>query len=177
MIAVFTRTTLQDVTPEALAAGIGERLAVLTALYCPLDEERPEVVLERMRITPAPGSERGFGRWHVRYGRAHNALIAVARTACESSATAFRWSGAENVAHAVRIYSEVEPRGLREVGAVLEHAHDVASITMTKRAAQRMAWPVGVAAAAWLAARGDGVVFAPGSGWLMPTPTEARPAK
>jgi hypothetical protein len=76
-----------------------------------------------------------------------------------------------------RIYRTVEPHGLREVAAVLDSVRDVISIAMTKRASTRMGWPVGVAAAAWLAARGDGVLFAPGSGWLVPTPREVRGAK
>lgn len=176
MITVFTRSSLVDVTPDQLAAGIAERLGLFTALYCPIDEEKPDVVLARLRVVPTTESV-GFDTWHVRYGRAHNAAIAVVRTAREASATPFQSSGVENVAYMARIHRGVEPRDLREVADVLDRAYDVVSIRMTKKAAQRMAWPVGVAAAAWLAARGDGILFVPGSGWLVPTKKEARPAR
>jgi hypothetical protein len=110
-ITVFTRRSLGTVTPDALLGGIGDRLALLTYLFCPDEEEKPDVVLARLRVTPAPGEPSGaWGVWRLRYGRAHNAEIRVERTAREAPATP----------------------------------------------AKTMAWPIGVAAAAWLASRGDG---------------------
>jgi hypothetical protein len=38
-----------------------------------------------------------------------------------------------------------------------------------------MGWPTTVAAAAFLAERGEGLLHADGEGWLEPTPSEVRP--
>jgi hypothetical protein len=175
MIFVFAPTSLAWVIPEALVAGVGERLALLTYLYCPESEERPDDVCKRLRVTMQ--GEGAFDTWLLRYGRVHNAQMRIHRVARESPATPFRRSGAEDVAYMASLRRDLEPRAGTEVRRVLDSAHDVVTIAMTARAAQRMAWPVGVAAAAWLAARGDGLLHAPGSGWLAPTPKEVRPVR
>ncbi len=118
-------------------------------------------------------SGRGFS--NTAAGR--NAHVSLRRVARESPATEFRQSGEEDVAYMARLYRNIEPRGGSEVQSVLDRARDVVTIAMTARAAKRMAWPVGVSSAAWLAARGEGVLYAPGSGWLAPTPKEVRPAR
>lgn len=173
-IVVFAQVFLAFITPEALLSGIGERLTLLTYLFCPEKEEQPDDVLARLHVRPNAESARGFESWLLQYGRTHNAVMRIERSALDTPATPFRLSGQENVAHTTRVYRRLEPRGGKQVEAVLDNVHDVVFITMTKRAAETMAWPVGVGAAAWLAAQGSGVLFAQGAGWLVPTAKEVR---
>jgi hypothetical protein len=173
-IVVFARVSLAAVTPGALLAGIGERLTLLTYLFCPEKEEHSDVVLARLRVTEDRGSPTGFELWSLRYGRPHNAVMRIQRSAMDTPATPSRLSGKDSVAHTTGVYRRLEPRGGKEVDAVLEAVHDVVIITMTKRAARTMAWPVGVGAAAWLAEHGHGVLFAAGAGWFAPTAREVR---
>ena len=67
-IRVFAPDPLPPLTPDWLRAGIEDRLALLTYLFCPEQEEPPEAVLARLRVEKgAAGTLRVRWRPRMRY--------------------------------------------------------------------------------------------------------------
>jgi hypothetical protein len=145
---------------DELREGVAERLDLLTALYCPRDEEPAEAVVARLRVDPL-----GPDTWTLHYRE-------------DRFIRAERWSGARAEAEArelaERIDGPAEP-GAAAVRSLLGAATDIVAFELKASDADGMGWPICIAAAAWIAARGDGLVNAEGEGWLEPTPKEVRP--
>src|SRR5262245_49836388 len=61
-VHAYCNESVATVTPAELTEGIAERLALLTYLFCPDEEEAPDDVLSRLRIEDdsADGTFRAF---------------------------------------------------------------------------------------------------------------------
>jgi len=147
-------------TNEEIAAGIGERLDLLTALYCPDDEESSKEVLARLRIELLEQDV-----WALRY-RSDDRFIRVER-----------WQGVSAAEEAHELRARVTSLGGADVAtvyALLDAVAEIVAFELKASDANAMGWPVAVAAAAWLAAHGEGLIHAEGEGWMAPTRKEIR---
>ena len=64
-IRVFTAERMPLLSPDRIRAGIEDRLALLTYLFCPDKEENPVAVIARLRVEAGPGNEVRI-RWRPR---------------------------------------------------------------------------------------------------------------
>src|SRR5262249_39937720 len=64
-VSMFAPTFIEGLRPETIQAGIHKRLALLTALFCPDEEEDPDLVLRRLRVEAVSQNELKI-RWRER---------------------------------------------------------------------------------------------------------------
>ena len=148
-------------TAAEMVAGIGERLDLLTALYCPDDEEPAETVLARLSVDPL-----GPEIWVLR-DTDQKHFIRIER---------WRAGAAHAEARELRERLSVSSgAGRATVAALLDNVSETVGFELKPTDADGMGWPLAIAAAAWLATQGDGLIHAEGDGWLEPTRKEVRP--
>ena len=164
-VSVFCRSTVGQTRPDELAAGIGQRLKLLTFLYCPDKEEAPEAVLSRLAVTPL-GSNGDFRAWALRWRPEPDPFIRVNR-----------WAGEKAAGEIAERRERLARQPVAEVAvvrAVLDAAIETVGFELKQSDLDTMGWPIAVAAAAWLAERGDGLIHADTEGWLKPTRGEVE---
>lgn len=147
-------------TADELLAGIGERLTLLTCLYCPPDEEPVGDVLARLSLDLlAPGV------WALRY------------RPCDPFIRVELWHGPAARAEASELRDSISSLAgpAVKVRALLDVVTEAFGFELKSSHAEGMGWPIAIAAAAWLAKRGDGLIYAESEGWMAPTPSEIRP--
>jgi hypothetical protein len=144
---------------ELLKAGIAERLALLTYLFCPEDEEEPDVVLERLRIDSLTASPEGPS-FLLRY-RADDMFITL-----DSSAEPDVVQGSVDDL-LERVARRSDP-GATVVRGVLANTKQVVALALKVHDLDSMGWPLAIACAASLAKAGSGLVHADGWGWYGP---------
>jgi hypothetical protein len=130
-------------------------LALLTALFCPDEEEDPDVVLSRVRIV-SPSAD----LLEIYYRADRDRFIHVER-----------WSGdaaAEEVGEALGALENEAGPGAERVREVLGRTVETVAFELKLSDAQGMGWPLAIAAAAKLAEECGGVIFADDSGWMVP---------
>jgi hypothetical protein len=142
-----------------LQAGIRQRLPLLTALFCPDDEEDPNVVLSRLRIVP-----RGADLLELHYHADVERFVRVERWAGEAAA--------EEVGEALEDFEDVAGPGAAKVRAIRDQTVETVAFELKLSDAQGMGWPVAIAAAAKLAEQCGGVIYADDSGWMVPSGNE-----
>jgi len=135
-------------------------LALLTYLFCPEEEEDPDVVLERLRIDDI-SKPNGTLVWLLRYRENDDGFIRLER-----------WQDPAMVLGEVQELAEVlEGRageGVDAVRSVLCNAKESAALALSVRDLDSMGWPLAIAAAAHFAETGRGLLQADGSGWMRP---------
>lgn len=149
-----------DFTGHQLTAGIGERLDLLTALYCPDEEEPAQIVLARLLVEPLDQEA-----WALYY-RSENSFIRVER-----------WRDTAARKEAIELWERVNSRkhvSVQPVISLLESVTEIVGFELRFSDTESMGWPISVAAAAWLAAAGQGLIYAEGQGWLRPTLREIK---
>ena len=164
-VRAFCRKTVGATRPEELTAGIGQRLSLLTALYCPDKEESPKTVLARLTVAPLRG-ESGFQAWVLRWQPEPNPFIRVER-----------WTGDRAQSEIAEIRARFSGRSggeVETVRAVLDAAIETVGFELRQGDLDTMGWPVAVAAAAFVAERGDGLIHADTDGWSKPTAREVK---
>ena len=142
-----------------LEAGIRQRLRLLTPLFCPDNEEDPDIVLSRLRITP-----RGVDLLEIYYRADTERFIRVERWAGDGAA--------EEVAEALEDLEDAAGPGAAQVRAILVQTVETIAFELKLSDAQGMGWPLAIAGAAKLAERCGGVIYADDSGWMVPSGNE-----
>jgi hypothetical protein len=160
-IRAICRKSVTSTTPEELLTGITKRLMLLTYLY---GEDDYEETMSRLRVENASSGET-FEVYRIYYQERGNGFIRVAR-----------WSKPNAVAQEVReLMESLEERKGLEVEMIrqlLAKAVEIVGLELKQTDADGMGWPVAIAAAAFLAEKGEGVVYADGEGWMEPTAKE-----
>jgi len=152
-IRALCTTTVGDVTPADLRAGIIERLPVTAALY---GEDDPDATVPRLRIEGEPP----LRAWDLFY-RGDGAAIAVERWIKPAAVR-------EEVGELLETLAECDEDGVDEVRELLGRVTEGVALSLSLSDCEGVGWPVAIAAAAYLAARGEGIVQADGEGWMLP---------
>jgi hypothetical protein len=153
-------------TPGFLRAGIAYRLALLTSLFCPDEEEDPDVVLRRLRVEEASSPGENLV-WLLHYRNTQDQFIRLER-----------WQDADAIGdEAEELMELLEGQtgpGPDQVRTVLGSARESIALALTVRDRDSMGWPLAIAAAACFAETGRGLVQADGSGWMRPAGREVE---
>lgn len=150
------------VTPEELRAAVAERLPALAALY---GEAGAAEAAARLRVEEGgrggPAGESGFGVLLLHYREEQDRFLRIER-----------WAERDRVAEEIaELRDELEGCEEDEVDTVLEcldAAVETVAVELKMSDTEGMGWPVAVAAAASLAARGGGLIQADNEGWMAP---------
>jgi hypothetical protein len=163
-LEVFCQNHLDEISPEALSTGIAKRLATLTYLYCPDDEEEPDVVLKRLRIRTDPTLPDVFfihARWEPeRFIRMDRCRASTAREDVK-----------EKLERLNRLPNQEDP-DLKRVLQFLNATKESVALELKYSDTQTMGWPVAVAAAAWIAEIGSGMIRSEDGEWMISTAHE-----
>ena len=130
-------------------------MPLLTALFCPDEEEDPAVVLARLRIVL-----RGTDLLEIYYRPDTERFIRVER-----------WSGdaaAEEVGEALEDLKDAAGPDAAKVRTILDQTVETVAFELKLSDARGMGWPLAIAAAAKLSEQCGGVVYADDSGWMVP---------
>lgn len=150
---------LGALTPEELRAGIAARLKRLCALY---GEGDPAATIARLRV------ERAGQREPERI----EALLLRYREDPEHFLRVERWLDPDLVGGVIEeqtdLLADNDEEGIDDVRACLEAAVEVTSIQLKVEDTEGVGWPLAIAAAAYLADRGEGLIQADREGWMMP---------
>jgi hypothetical protein len=143
-----------------MLTGIKDRLMLLTYLYGEDDYEETET---RLRVENASSGE-VFEVYRIYYLESGNRFIRVAR-----------WSEPALAGEVRELVESLEDRMEPEaemIRRLLAEALEIIGLELKQSDANGMGWPVAIAAAAYLADNGNGVVCADGEGWMEPTAKE-----
>lgn len=154
------RKSVVATTPEELRSGIAKRLKLLTYLY---GEDDYEETVARLRVRNASAGAT-FEVYRLSYHQSDQKFI-----------RAERWSKPKIVEELKELIEVLEGRkdqGAEMIRQLLAEAIEVVAFELKQSDADGMGWPVAIAAAAYLAEKGDGAVHAEGEGWMGPTETE-----
>lgn len=151
--ALCTRP-LGDLTPADLRAGIAERLPTIAPLY---GEEDAEAIAASVTIAGEPP----LGVWELSY-RDNGSFIRVERWSAKADVR-------EEVGELLDTLAECDEEGVEDVRALLADVVESVGFELKVSDCEGAGWPVAVAAAAALAARGEGLVQADGEGWMEPS--------
>ncbi|MBI3182100.1 MAG: hypothetical protein HYZ28_08140 [Myxococcales bacterium] len=148
-----------QIDPKALAEGIAARLPGVAKRMPGTPRLNVAAALRHMRIEPA--GEPGREAWLVHYGDGPEERLHLEL-----------WGRKAAKEQAGELLEELRGRdesGARRVREVLSRAVE-AVVLQVKAAEVSTRLPVAIAAAAWVAEHGNGLVEADGYGWTAPTP-------
>jgi hypothetical protein len=150
---------LGDLAPGDLRAGIAERLPLLSALY---GEDDHEAALARLRIEGEPP----LGVWEIAY-REGDGFLRVERWKDRAEVE-------EEVGELMETLEDSDEDGVDDVRALCERVVETVGIELKISDCEGIGWPVAIAAAAFFATRGEGIVQADGEGWMLPRGREVE---
>lgn len=151
---------LGALTPEELRAGIAARLKRLCVIY---GEGDPAETIARLRVERGEAPEAGgIEVFLLRYREDPGHSLRVER-----------WLDPERVGGVVeeltrRLEDIEEDEDIEDACACLEAAVEVAAMELEVDDTEGVGWPLAIAAAAYLADRGEGLMQADREGWMMP---------
>ncbi len=163
-LEVFCQQRLGKIEPEAMLEGIGKRLELLTYLYCPDDEEEPEVVLKRIKIRSDPKVPR------VLYLHARKEPEKFIRIDYGPVSAGYEVVQ-EKLERLARLPDQANP-DLQRVQEFLKATQEAVGFQLLFSDMDTMGWPVAVAAAAWIAERGNGIMRSDSGEWMLPSERE-----
>jgi hypothetical protein len=152
-VRVYGRRSTARVTAKQVHDGIARRLALMTYLVCPDDEEDPDVVARRLKVTATSIA--------YRTGRA----MRLDRWSDRARVT-------EEVGEAFEALRSRRGRAVTSVRERLDGVVETVGIELQLSDARGMGWPVALSAACELCERGDGIGRADGLGWFDPSGNE-----
>jgi hypothetical protein len=162
-IHAYCNKSVASVTPEELAAGIAERLELLTYLFCPEEEEEPTDVLARLRIEDK--STDGTFRVFLMHYRTDSPLfIRIDRTDDPQAEI-------EEVQELLPLRSKPE---LASISQMLAQAKEGVSFCLKAHDVEAMGFPLSVAAASYLVQKAGGVIQSGSYSWMVPDDREVR---
>lgn len=167
-IRVVCRSSLGDVTPEALSAGLVERLPKLANQY---GEEGAAETAKHVAITRKKGSGDGFDVFELRWRSDQQKPVRIERRAEERAEEEL---GELNDWLESYMAEEEGDDGVEEIAHALQAAEEIVMLELSSSDTEGMGWPVAMAVAHYLAETGDGIVRAEGEGWLAPEEGELR---
>ena len=156
-------TSRVELDAAKVRSAIARRLERLTHLFCPEEEEDPRDVLARLRVETYHGSR---GLVLDVYYRADPTCIS-----CDSYHDD---DATEEVEELLERIEEQDGDAANRVRAVLARTVQTVGFELKASDARSMGWPVGIAAAAWIAEEGGGLIQADGQGWLAPSGDEVE---
>jgi hypothetical protein len=158
-IRTFNTKPAGALKTEAAKTSIDERLALLTALLCPDDEEEPKAVLARLVCTANSDDK-----------------LTVAYWAAEKPKLVFeRWKGdpaRDEILEVVENLSDDEV--LNPVRATLKKAIEVVGVRLTQSDLDGMGLPVAMAYFSKLASEYGGLIHVESRGWYQPIEKEVK---
>ncbi len=161
-IHAFCNDSVAAVTPQELAAGIAERLSLLTFLFCPAEEEEPSEVLERLKIEDR-SEDQAFCVFLMHYRRDAAGFIRIERN---------DRAAIEELDQQV-LARRPEPAVAR-VRKLLADAKEDVSFGLKAHDVEAMGFPLAIAAAAFLVARAGGVIQSGSYSWMIPRGREVE---
>lgn len=159
-IRTVCRSSVAGTTPDELLRGIGKRLMLLTYSY---GEDDYEETLARLRVESDAGGA-GFDVFRIYYRPEDTRFLRVER-----------WSRPKILDEVDELAAALGQRDGRNVAVVrdlLANAVEIVGFELKLSDANGMGWPVGMAAAAYIAEKGAGAIYAEGEGWLEPVEGE-----
>lgn len=161
-VHAFCNESVASVTPKELADGIAERLALLTYLFCPAEEEEPSDVLARLRIEDK--STDGTFRVFLMHYRADSPVfIRIDRT---------DRGGIDELDQEV-LSQRTEP-AVAKVRKMLARATEDVSFCLKAHDVEAMGFPLSIAAAAYLVQRAGGLIQSGSYSWMVPRGREVE---
>ena len=166
-VRALCTTHLSDLTPEALRSGIAERIAFLAAYY---GEEGAEATRPLLRIedvrhdggpSEGPPNPPGDAVWLLHYRGDDDHFLRIERWT-EPAAVA------SEVAELREELEACDEEDVDEVRELLDHVVETVGIELKMSDVEGIGWAVAIAAAAFLADRGEGLVQADEEGWMAP---------
>jgi hypothetical protein len=159
-VEVYCQNRLGEFRPEDLLLGIAQRLKNLTYLYCPEDEEEPEIVLKRLRFMV-----------NVEHP---DMILLYARREPEKFIRIDRYrvnvqdEDVQEKLYRLDTLPDQENPGQQFVRHYLHNVQEIISIQLMFSDPETMSWPVTIAAAAWFAELGNGVIWSDSGEWMIP---------
>ena len=160
-IRAVCRKSVAFTTPKELRTGITKRLMLLTYLY---GEDDYEETLSGLRVETASAGET-FEVFRIYYQKNSDRFIRVGRWSKRTMV-------AEEVKELTESLQERTERKAAEIRKLLAETLEIVGLELKQSDADGMGWPVAIAAAAYLADKGEGAVQADGQGWMKPTEKE-----
>lgn len=139
---------LGGLTKDELRAGIARRLPALAALY---GEEGHEATLAKLTISD---------EWDLAYLGDGTAIGGERWTAPDAVR--------EEVEELLEGLADSEEDDVEEVRELLADVVESVGFELKLSDCEGIGWPLGLAAAAFLAERGEGIIQADGEGWMAP---------
>ena len=161
-IHAFCNESVASVQPQELKSAISKRLSLLTSLFCPENEEDPEIVLERLRIENIPESS-DFQSFLIHYGPVGSTFIRADRN---------DRSGVDELV--ADILPSIADAGVRKIEPMLRTVIDDVSFCLKVDDVQGMGFPLAIAAAAYLVERAGGLIQSGTYSWMEPYGNEVR---
>jgi hypothetical protein len=165
-VCAYCHRPVGSVTPAALRDGIATRLRSLTYLFCPEDEENPDAVLARLRIT-APVAGATFQRYELHYRPGPTWFLLAERFPDRGSAD-------EVDAEILAPRDEAGETDVTAVRDLLVDVTETVSIGLKPHDVRGMGFPLAIAAAATLVERAGGVIRSGSYSWMLPSGSDVR---
>ena len=173
-IRVVCRSSVADITPEALRAGIEERLTHLAKVYGEAGAEETTKLLtvekgREPKSKTADDSE--FQVYQLRWKTDQAKAVRIERWIDDR---------AEEEVGELRDWledymaQEEDDEGCEEISRALEGAEETVGLELKSTDTEGIGWAVLMAAAHFLAVKGEGIIRAEGEGWLAPEGGELR---
>ena len=163
-VRVFCRKKVSSIKPEELLEGIAKRFRLLTLLFGEDDEESEALVLQ-LRLEDHSQDQRVL-------------LLFGHRRQLDRFVRIEFWSNPGMVqAELGELREALDERKEPEAASIRERLEDVVEsvgFELKPGDIQGVSWPIIIAAAAYLAEQGDGVIYADDEGWMIPTDVEVR---
>jgi hypothetical protein len=162
-IHAYCNKSVASVTPAELTAGIAERLALLTYLFCPEKEEEPSEVLARLKIEDK-STDGTFRVFLMHYRTDSPVFIRIDRTDDPRGEI-------EEVQEVLSLRSEPELALIREM---LARAKEGVSFCLKAHDVEAMGFPLSIAAASYFVQKAGGLIQSGSYSWMVPSGKEVR---
>jgi hypothetical protein len=161
-IHAFCNETVASVTPHDLKNGIAQRLKLLTFLFCPEQEEDPDVVLNRLRIEDHSKSDL-FQEYRMYYRPNSPTFIHIGRNDQTGIVELER-----------NVLSTRHEPGIQNIRQMLVKATEDVVFCLKAHDVAGMGFPLSIAAAAYLVEQKGGLIQSGTYSWMVPVGKEVK---
>jgi hypothetical protein len=162
-VHAYCNESVASVTPQELADGIAERLALLTYLFCPAEEEEPSEVLARLKIEDK-STDGTFRVFLMHYRRDSPVFIRIDRTDDR---------GAIEELDQEVLSARTEPE-VAKIRRMLTKAKEDVSFCLKAHDVGAMGFPLSIAAASYLVQKVGGLIQSGSYSWMVPSGKEVQ---
>jgi hypothetical protein len=160
-VRAVCQKSIGHVAAEQLAQGIAVRLPRLCSMLSPEILNESERIIECLRIR-SPSESGDFRQFNIHYRQQRDIPIRVGRW-CDPEMVQ------EEIDELLEFLVDVDNPAVFPVRELLCTAMEIVVFELKMSQLEDMGWPLAIAAAAWLAEKGEGLVQADGHGWMEPT--------